>query len=172
MLSFSRPIQTDGSVCRWKSMLGLAVCVVLSGCSGENKPDIGGAGKLIGQNVTEFAQGVGTGVDQQMQVVVELSDELAEAGLSHTIAKRKVSLDEPEKTISIYLISAKSLSCTLIARAFDAEDQEIGRAACDVKFSDDDAQYVSFGFPPEMDRETVRIYRISRKSLVTESAGQ
>ncbi len=172
MLSFSRPIQTDGSVCRWKRMLGLAVCVVLSGCSGENKPDIGGAGKLIGQNVTEFAQGVGTGVDQQLQVVVELSDELAEAGLSHTIAKRKVSLDEPEKTISMYLISAKSLSCTLITRAFDAEDQEIGRAACDVKFSDDDAQYVSFGFPPEMDRETVRIYRISRKSLVTESAGQ
>lgn len=110
-------------------------------------------------------------MDYQLQVVVELSDELAKAGLSHTIAKRKVSLDEPEKTISIYLISAKSLSCTLIA-AFDAEDQEIGRAACDVKFSDDDAQYVSFGFPPEMDRETVRVYRISRKSLVTESAGQ
>ena len=76
MLSFSRPIQTDGSMCSWKMMLGLAVCVVLSGCSGENKPDIGGAGKLIGQNVTEFAQGVGTGVDQQLQVVVELSTNL------------------------------------------------------------------------------------------------
>lgn len=58
-----------------------------------------------------------------MQVAIELSPELTEAGLSHTIAKQKSSLDDPRKAISVYLLSAQAFNCTLIAKAFNAENQ-------------------------------------------------
>jgi len=37
-------------------------------------------------------------------------------------------------------------------------------------FSQDDAQYISFTFPPEMDRQTVKVYKIAAKVPATESS--
>jgi hypothetical protein len=142
--------------------------ITLLGCSGDSKTDAGAIGQTIGENVTEFAQGVGTGVDTQLQVAIELSPELTKAGFSHTIAKQKTSIDDPQKAISIYLLSTEAMSCTLIAKAYNADNQEIGRATSDVQFSQDDAQYISFTFPPDMDRQTVKVYKIAAKS----SAGE
>lgn len=155
---------------RFRRFCCLIAFVSLPGCSGNSKPDAGAMGKVIGQNVTEFAQGVGTGVDAQLQVAIELSPELTQAGLSHTIAKQKTSLDDPQKAISIYLLSAQALNCTLIAKAYNADNQEIGRAASDVTFSQDDAQYISFTFPPDMDRQTVKVYKIAAKVPAAESS--
>lgn len=143
--------------------------IILPGCSDETNPNAGTIGQTIGQNVTEFAQGVGTGVDTQLQVEVELSPELTKAGFSHTIAKQQTSIADPQKAISVYLISAEAISCTLIAKAYNADNQEIGRASSDVQFSQDDAQYVAFTFPPEMDRQAVKLYRIAMRSSVAES---
>lgn len=153
------------------TIISLAICcLLLPGCSGDSHADAGKIGKTIGRNVTEFAQGVGTGVDTQMQVSVELSSELTEAGFSHTIAKQNTSLESPQKAISIYMISSQAINRTLIAKAFNEDNQEIGRATADVEFSKDDAQYVSFTFPSEMDRQTVKQYRISFKSATGPSS--
>ncbi|MFM8727926.1 MAG: hypothetical protein ACKON9_22695 [Planctomycetaceae bacterium] len=141
----------------------LLLSLILPGCSGEGNARPGSIGQTIGQNVTEFAQGVGTGVDKQLQVDIELSPDLTKAGLSHTIAKQKTSIDDPQKAISIYLLSANAIKCTLIAKAYNADDQEIGRATSEVEFAEDDAQYIAFTFPAEMDRQTVKVYKIAEK---------
>ena len=149
-------------------------CVVASisllGCSGNSKSDAAAVGKALGQNLTEFAQGVGSGVDTQLQVAIELSPELTKAGLSHTIAKQKGSLDDTQKAISIYMLSTQALNCTLTARAFNAEKEEIGRATSDVEFVKDDAQYIAFTFPPDMDRQTVKVYKITAKFPAAEAS--
>jgi hypothetical protein len=150
----------------------LVVSISLLGCSGNSKPDAAAVGKAIGQNVTEFAQGVGSGVDTQLQVAIELSPELIKAGLSHTIAKQKGSLDDMQKAISIYLLAAQALNCTLTAKAYNADNQEVGRATSDVQFVQDDAQYIAFTFPPDMDRQTVKVYKITAKFPETESSQQ
>lgn len=99
-----------------------------------------------------------------MKFAIEISDTLTDAGLIHTVAKQQTSLNEPQKAISVYFVASKSLSTTLVAKAYNAEEQEIGRASSDVQFSADDAQYISFTFPPEMDRQTVVVYRIDMRS--------
>ena len=148
----------------------LVVSISLLGCSGNSQPDAEAMGKAIGQNVTEFAQGVGSGVDTQLQVTIELSPELTKAGLSHTIAKQKTSLEDTQKAISVYFLSAQALSCTLTAKAYNADNQEIGRATSDVQFAQDDAQYIAFTFPPDMDRQTVKVYKITAKFPEAESS--
>ncbi len=130
------------------------------GCSDSSGTDAGSIGKSIGKNVTEFAQGVGTGVDGELQIKIELSETLTQSGLSATVAKQQSPLNDPQKAISVYFIATKELNATLIAKAYSTEDLEIGRATADVSFHSDDAQYISFAFPSEMDRQLVAIYRI------------
>lgn len=45
--------------------------------------------------------------------------------------------------------------------------QKIGQNV--TEFAQDDAQYVAFTFPPEMDRQAVKLYRIAMRSSVAES---
>jgi len=141
-------------------MLVFAAC----GCSDSDSNDAGSIGQSVGKNVTEFAQGVGTGVDTKMQIDIELSPTLTDAGVSYTVAKQQASLNDPQKAISVYLISSKPFNGTLLAKAYNADTQEIGRATTDVQFSADDAQYVAFTFPPEMDRQTVTLYKVDIRS--------
>ena len=138
----------------------LLFALTAAGCGEEQ--GAGSFGESIGGNVTEFAQGVGSGVDAKLEIKVEVSEELAEAGMSATVAKQDTSLESPEKLISVYLISTQSMDTTLQAKAFNADGQEIGRARADVTFSDDDARYISFSFPREMDRLLVERYLIDR----------
>ena len=136
--------------------------ILVAGCDKGNDNGAGGVGEAIGENVTEFAKGIGKGVDNRMQVSIEISRELAELGLSSTVAKQ-AQLEFPNedpKSISVYCIATSALDATLIAKAYNADDQEIGRAKTSVNFSDDDAQYIGFSFPSEMDRQLVSKYLI------------
>ena len=51
-----------------------------------------------------------------------------------------------------------------------ADNQEIGRATSDVQFVQDDAQYIAFTFPPDMDRQTVKVYKITARFPEAESS--
>lgn len=146
------------------SFLALPLGLLLNGCNKEQAVDATKIGQTVGKNVTQFAQGVGAGVDNQLQVEIELSQRLTEAGLSHTVAKQQGSLDNKSKSISIYLISKSPLETQLIAKAYNAQNQEIGRATTDAKFAQDDAQYVTFAFPVEMDRQLVTKYSIDSRA--------
>ncbi|MFK7817722.1 MAG: hypothetical protein AB8G99_03305 [Planctomycetaceae bacterium] len=147
---------------------GIFTVVTLIGCSAEN--DAGSIGESLGKNVTEFAQGVGSGVDTQLEVKIELSQELTNRGVTTTVAKQETPLNDATKPITVYFISAKPIDAALVAKAYNADNQEIGRATTTVAFGSDDAQHVGFEFPPEMDRQLVDVYRIGIRDKVTESA--
>ena len=132
----------------------------ITGCGGAADQNAGAVGEAIGENVTDFAKGVGKGIDNKLQISTEISPALSEQGVTMTVAKQgPLQADsESAKTISVYCIAARAFEATLIARAYNLDNQEIGRAKADVKFADDDAQYVTFSFPPEMDRQLVTKY--------------
>jgi hypothetical protein len=116
--------------------------------------------------MADFASGVGGGVDKQLAVTVELSEELSSLGLSKTVSKAAL------KELNVYLIAAKPVKGTLLAKALNKEGQEIGRATAEVEFAADDAKYVPFRFDVEMDSQLVDKYTISFKKPAAEDTEQ
>ena len=150
---------------RVASLCWIVLTVSLLGCSNPKQSGAESLGESIGKNVTEFAQGIGTGVDAQLKIKIELAPTLEQSGISYTVAKQdSVLVDSKKKTIAVYFLSTKEFQGTLIAKAFNAEGLEIGRASVEVNFKADDAQYVTFAFPSEMDRQLVEVYRIDKRS--------
>jgi hypothetical protein len=142
-----------------KTLLLVALAVVIAGCgkSGESIADK--AGESVGRHVTDFTKGVGRGIDQQMAVEVSLAPDVQALGLTNTVAKA-LGLDSTKKGITVYLISSRSVSNTLVARALNADGLEIGRARSEVVLDRDDAGYVKFEFADEMDAQLVKRYMI------------
>ena len=117
------------------------------------------AGQALGDGVTDFLSGVGSGIDQQMLVQAEADAALAPAGLEMTVAKAR-GLGDVEKGVTVYLIAAKAFEGRLRARALNAQAQEVGRAHAEVALQERDAAYVEFIFPQAMDSQLVQRYRI------------
>lgn len=145
-------------IMRRSGMLLAAVLLFLSGCGGEGG-NAKKAGQAVGETLTDFASGVGTGVDKRMEVSVELSEELARLGLSKTVSK-SLGVDGTRKGVTVYFISQKATAVNLVAKALNADDQEIGRSTVAVDFGADDAKYVTFHFDAEMDSQLVHRYTI------------
>lgn len=131
------------------------------GCGKAADHDAGTVGQAIGENVTDFARGVGKGIDNKLHISTEISPALVERGVTLIVGKQGPlhSTTDDTKAISLYFLTEKAIAGTMIAKAYNSDDQEIGRAKTVVEFSDDDAQYVKFPFPPEMDRQLVAKYK-------------
>lgn len=144
-------------------MMGI---ITLVGCGKSGKDEESVAkktGAKVGEAVTEFATGMGKGIDKQMTLNAELSPGLKEKGISMTIAKGDMT-----KRISVYLIASKPLKAKLIAKAINESGQEIGRSVVDVNFAADDAGYTIFTFHEKMDTQLVKKYFIDIKSILPE----
>ncbi len=145
-----------------RAMLGAVILLTLAivGCGKSDESLAKRAGSKVGETLTDFASGVGAGVDKKMIVTVELSKALVDAGISRTIAKSG-GIDHPDaKTMSVYLTSQKPFKATLIAMALNREGLEIGRATADIDLAESDAKYATFAFPGEMDTQLVAKYTI------------
>ena len=139
------------------TILGL-VAALLLGCDKKDDSIAMKAGEKLGQQVTDFTKGVGKGIDQKMMVRVSLSPQVLALGLTNTIAK---SLGiGGTNGISVYFIASQNVSNTLVARALNAEDVEVGRARKLVVLQKDDATYVTFQFEDLMDVQIVKRYAI------------
>ena len=103
----------------------------------------------MGECLTGFLCGVGSGVDEQMKVQRGTSEAASAAGIGN-----------PEKAFTTYLIAGQPFKGTLLARAFDKDGQEIGRSRAEVDLQKDDADYVGFVFHQQMDSQLVSKYRI------------
>lgn len=138
---------------------------VLSGCDGNvnlNDEMVTKVGTELGETVTDFVAGWGEGIKKDLNVHVELTKELADCGLSITTSKVE-ERKKGGKVLTVYLIAEKSLHAELLAKALDENDAEIGRAGLNVQLGQDDARYVSFYFPAEMELSLVRKYVIGLK---------
>lgn len=145
------------------SNIFLLICFVpnIIGCGGAADHDASTMGQVIGENVTDFAKGVGKGIDNKLQISIEISPSLEQHGVTMTVGKQgPIPADnDGTKSISVYCLSQKAVEGVLVVKAYNAEDQEIGRAKSTIMFAEDDAQYVTFSFPPEMDRQLVVKYK-------------
>ena len=145
-----------------KTISALIFVLVVCGCGKRDESLVKTAGSKVGETVTDFASGVGKGVDKQRMVQVKLSEDVAKQGLSKTVAKSQ-SLGSKASGIAVYFITKSPFKGKLVARAMNKEGQEIGRSVVDVEFSADDAKYVSFPFPEEMDGQLVQEYLVDVK---------
>ncbi len=150
----------------------LLLIVLALGCGTKDESVAKQVGNQVGETVTDFARGVGKGIDKRMEVVVELSDTLTRAGMTSTVAKR-TGIDHPNeksKGICVYLITKDELKGPFVAKAFNAEGKEVGRAQVEADFSADDAKYLTFTFDHEMDTELVTKYVIEKGKSKTKPA--
>lgn len=134
------------------------LAALLMGCGKKEESIAMKAGEKLGQQVTDFTKGVGKGIDQKMMVQVSLSPQVLALGLTNTIAK-SLGLGGTNG-ISVYFIASQNVSNTLVARALNAEDVEVGRARRLVVLQKDDATYVTFQFEDLMDMQMVKRYAI------------
>jgi len=137
----------------------LVATIVLTGCDKGDESVAKKAGTAIGQQLTDFTKGVGSGIDQQMMVQVALSPEVHALGLTNTIAK-SLGLESSHKGFSVYLIASRSVSNTVIARALDAKNTEVGRSKKQIVMEQNDASYITFEFDAQMDSAMVKSYSI------------
>lgn len=158
----------SGSIASW---LILAVCAA-AGCGRDASHQASSMGEQLGENVTGFAKGVGRGIDKNLKVDIELSEDLQARGISTTVAKMggPSGGDEPGKAVSIYVLSERACEIAFVAKAYDDQGHEIGRARSTIKFDADDAKYVNFEFPNEMDQQLVVTYRIGESTATTAEA--
>jgi hypothetical protein len=139
---------------RRRVLVVVAALAVSTACSKGDDSLAKKAGSKLGETVTDFASGVGKGVDRQMVVEVDLGPSVVEKGLTKTIAKSS-GLEGP-KEISVYLVSSAAVKGVLVAKALDEKGGEIGRASESIEFTADDAKYVTFKFQEQMDSQLVK----------------
>ena len=142
---------------KYLTMIGL-VAALVAGCGKKEDGIAKKVGETIGQQATDFAKGVGRGIEQKMMVQVSLTSQLKALGLTNTIAK-SLGMGSTN-SISVYLIASQTISNTLVARALNPDGIEVGRAKAPVAMEKDDAAYVTFTFGDQMDSGMVRRYEI------------
>lgn len=135
-----------------------------TGCENMEGEKISKIGTQIGETVSNFISGLGKGIKKEIKtdVVVELAQDVLNQGLTKTNAKVEGKAKDV-KTLSVYFISGNSFQGELLAKALDENGAEIGRAAVSVQFAKDDAKYIVFSFPKEMELPLVNKYSIELK---------
>lgn len=146
----------------WGLVFVLTCTVFLTGCENIEGEQVKNIGTKIGETVSNFFSGVGKGIKKEINVKVELAQEISDQGLTITSTKVEEKKDD-RKNLSVYFISGNNFQGNLLAKALDEEGEEIGRATVSVNLAKDDAQYVVFSFPKEMELSLVQKYIIELK---------
>ncbi|MET1080839.1 MAG: hypothetical protein ABWY06_22735 [Pseudomonas sp.] len=139
--------------------VGLFCAAALVGCGDSEQSLSEKAGKVVGEGVTGFFSGVGSGVDEKMVVETELGEGATKAGLERTTSKASGMADS-EKSFSVYLVAHKAFKGTLMAKAQNKDGQEVGRSKLEVDLKEGDADYQVFVFNSQMDSQLVHKYII------------
>lgn len=144
-----------------KAMLACLVLValVIAGCGDDDESVARKAGRGIGKGATDLVKGMGSGIDEAMQVEVELGPAMIEKGFKKTVSK-SAGMSTEKKGIVVYLNSGNAYSGALRAKALNKTGLEIGRSTVDVTFDKDGAKYVTFIFDKEMDSALVAKYEV------------
>ena len=145
------------------SLFFLLISLLLSiSCGSKSDKNIATkTGESVGETLTDFTKGLSKGVDTQMEVKTITSQLFKDTGLQITITKISGMLDGKE--LAVYAIASQAINATIIAKAMDAKDREIGRANTEVVMVKDDAKYIVFKFPSQMDTQLVKEYSLDIK---------
>ena len=91
----------------------LPAALVLVGC-GKGDQSFHQAGQRVGETLTDFAKGIGSGVDNRLEVPVELSEPVSKLGLRTTVAKSSGYDKDHNKTVTVYFIASQSAKAWLV----------------------------------------------------------
>jgi len=141
-----------------KTLTLCLLATVLSGCGDSEKSLAERAGSAVGAGMTGFLSGAASGIDNTMVIEAELGSQASEKGLSMTTSKSNGL--SSEKSFSAYVVASQPFKGTLLAKAFDKDGQEVGRAKTEIDFKKEDADYVVFTFSEHMDSALVSKYLI------------
>jgi hypothetical protein len=125
-----------------------------------------GSGKCFAQKAgekVEDALKIKVSVEKQNPPKIELSEAAKLAGMTMNVAK-PLPPDNGRLGLNAYILTSKSVSGQLLARALDKDGKEIGRSVSPVELGVDDARYFNFSFPSEMDSRRVEGFLIEYKN--------
>ncbi len=108
----------------------------------------------VGESGGELIKSVSTGVDKAFDVKIDLSANLKEQGL--TLGKVTLGNDSggTDNKVSAYLIFTKDFKGTLVMKAFDNKNLEMGRVKIDIDMKKDDAKFFDFLFDTRTNIDT------------------
>lgn len=130
-----------------KALIIAAAAIILASCSGSAiKENINKAGNVAGQTAGEFIEGASKGIRKAFDVQLKLPEGLKEKGIE--FGKTTVSSDSlgTDNLLVVYIIFNKDFESKLIAKAFDEQGLEMGRANVIVKGKKGEAKFVEFHF--------------------------
>lgn len=128
------------------------VIVTLGACERAGhaaKETINKGGEVAGQAASEFIKGAKEGVEKTMALTVELDTALSRRGVS----LGKTEMSDDYSALQVYIILDRDLSDTLVAKAYDADGLEMGRARFGVSGKAGDAGWHTITFPEQTDLE-------------------
>jgi hypothetical protein len=108
------------------------------------KETINASGEIVGKTVSEFSKGVSTGVDETFEIKIDAAPELAQEGISLGKIELKSINGGHDNLVNTYLIFSKDFKKSLVLKAFDSKNLEMGRSVLKIKAKANDASFYGF----------------------------
>lgn len=127
----------------------LSIVFVLMSCNriaNKTKEGINRGGEVVGETATEFFEGVSEGVDKTLECEILLSKQLKNKGLKVGVYDIESQPVGNNNKLTLYLIFNQNFSKELIAKAYNKNGLEIGRAKSKINATKGDAGYYDFEF--------------------------
>jgi hypothetical protein len=108
------------------------------------KETINASGELVGKTVGEFSKGVSTGVDETFEIKINAAPELTQEGVSLGKIELKSIDGGHDNLVNTYLIFSKDFKKSLVLKAFDSKNLEMGRSVVKIKAKANHAAFYGF----------------------------
>ena len=132
----------------------ILILFVLTSCNriaDKTKEGINKGGEVVGETATEFFEGVSEGVDKTLECEIKLSNQLVNKGLRTGVYDIISGANDNNNKLTLYLIFDKGINQTIIAKAYNKNGLEIGRAKTAINANAEDAGYYEFEFDKRTD---------------------
>lgn len=127
----------------------LLVSILMFACTSKSvKENINKAGDVTGQAIGEFTEGVSSGVEKAFDTKVVISDSLKTKGID--CGKTTVTSDSnaTDNVLTLYVIFNQDFTGDITAKAFDKQNNEMGRVKLSVQGKKDESKFLEFHFDP------------------------
>lgn len=132
----------------------IIILIALTSCNGianKTKKGINKGGEVVGETATEFFEGVSEGVGKTLECDIKLSKQLVNKGLKTGVYQINSDVDGNNNQLTLYLIFNNDIDDTIVAKAYNKNGLEIGRAKAAIKGKADEAGYYDFDFDKRTD---------------------
>jgi len=134
----------------FNGMLLIGIATLILACNQvkeTTKETLKKGGEVVGKGASEFIDGVSDGIDQKFECKVKLSDQLVKDGIQTGIFKIvDDSLGHSKNVLTVYFIFSKSFNKSIMVKAYNKSNLEIGRVSKSFNQKEGQACYCDFIF--------------------------